>query len=125
MGKRLTCTRCGVENEYDVPPNESLATLREVRCRACGHRFTYGFRPEYVTEPEPREPSAPAEPYDARIETDAARERLTQHVTRHTTYHDRDRDILLLHLLDMADRLDGEIASVKRMLDVFVKRSLK
>ena len=124
MGKRLACTRCGVENEYDVPSNESLATLREVRGSAWGHRFTYGFRPEYVTESEPREPRA-EEPYDARIETDAARERLTQHVTRHTTYHDRDRDILLLHLLDMAERLDGEIASVKRMLDVFSKRSLK
>ncbi len=125
MGKRLSCTRCGIDNEYDVPANESLATLREVRCRACGHRFTYGFRPEYVTEPEPHEFRAPEEPFDSGIETDAARARLAQHVTRHTEYHDRDRDILLLHLLDMADRLDGEIASVKRMLDVFSKRNLK
>jgi len=43
-------------------------------------------------------------------------------VTRYTAYHDRDRDILLLHLLDMADRLDDELATIKRTLDVLTKR---
>jgi DNA-directed RNA polymerase subunit RPC12/RpoP len=127
MGKRLTCTRCGAENEYDVPTQEAAATLREVRCRACGKRFAYGFRPEYVTESEPqlRESRSSDASYDSATETVAARERLTQHVMRHTEYHDRDRDVLLLHLLDMADHLDHEQSSIKRALDVLIKRSSK
>jgi hypothetical protein len=83
--------------------------------------------PEYVTEADSELPErrGPGEPFDSAAETVVARERLTQHVTRHTEYHDRDRDILLLHLLDMADRLDHELSSVKRVLDVIVKRSAK
>ena len=41
---------------------------------------------------------------------------------QHRDYHDRDRDVLLLHLLDMADHLDHELATIKRTLDVLVKR---
>jgi thioredoxin-like negative regulator of GroEL len=110
-----------------VPAREADASLREVRCRACGHRFGYGFRPEYVTEPEsdPQEARAVAEPYDEATETAAALSRLTQHVMRHTEYHDRDRDILLLHLLDAHDQLDNELVSIKRSLDVLIKRSSK
>ena len=47
---------------------------------------------------------------------------LTRHVMQHRDYHDRDRDVLLLHLLDMADHLDHELATIKRTLDVLVKR---
>lgn len=124
MGKRLTCPRCGVANEHDVPANEVTATLRQVPCRACGHRFDYGFKPEYVTEAEapPREERAPDEPYDSSVEAVIAREHLTRYVMQHRDYHDRDRDVLLLHLLDMTDHLDHELAAIKRMLDVFIKR---
>lgn len=123
MGKRLTCPRCNTGNEYDVPAFEKSSPLREVRCRACGHRFPYGFAPEYVTEGEvdPEARRSPDEPSDGVI-TAAARERLSRHVARYPEYHDRDRDILLLGLLDMDDRLDNELASIKRMLDVIVKR---
>ena len=123
MGKRLTCPRCGVANEYDVPANEVTATLRQVACRACGHRFGYGFKPEYVTEAEPeiRERS-PAEPYDSSVEGVNAKARLERHVMQHREYHDRDRDVLLLHLIDMTYHLDHELGSIKRILDVLVKR---
>lgn len=123
-GKRLTCPRCGGGNEYDVPANEVTATLRQVPCRACGHRFNYGFKPEYVTEaePEPREERRADEPYDSSAAAVIARERLTRHLMQHRDYHDRDRDVLLLHLIDMADHLDHELAAIKRMLDVFIKR---
>ena len=120
MGKRLTCQRCGIGNEYAVPANEITATLRQIPCRACGHRFDYGFKPEYVTEAG-REPRR-NEPYDSSVEPTIARERLTRHVMQPREYHDRDRDVLLLHLLDMADHLDHELAAIKRVLDVFVKR---
>ena len=128
MGKQLTCPRCRAANEYDVPTIEATAPLREVRCRACGHRFAYGFRPEYVTNPEPElselgAPRATEAPYDAATEIVNARDRLASHVARHAEYHDRDRDVLLLYLIDMADRLDHELASIKRMLDVIIKRS--
>lgn len=124
MGKRLTCPRCSVSNDYDVPANEVTATLQKVPCRACGHRFSYGFKPEYVTEAEPelRDGPSPVEPYDSSAEAVTARQRLTWHVVQYRDYHDRDRDVLLLHLLNMADHLDHELAAIKRMLDVFVKR---
>ena len=124
MGKRLTCPRCNAENDYDVPAHEITAPLREVRCRACGHRFNYGFKPEYVTEAErePREERSPNEPYDSSVEAVIAKERLTRRVMQHREYHDRDRDVLLLHLIDMSDHLDHELAAIKRALDVFVKR---
>lgn len=125
MGKRLTCPRCGVSNEYDVPVNEVTATLRQIPCRGCGHRFNYGFKPEYVTEAEPeiREERTPAEPYDSAAEAETARERLTWHVVQYRDYHDRDRDVLLLHLLSMVDHLDHELGAIKRVLDVLTKRS--
>jgi hypothetical protein len=109
---------------YDVPANEVTAPLRDVGCRACGQLFSYGYAPEYVTEAnvEPQESRSPDEPYDAATETAVARERLSRHVVRYTEYHDRDRDILLLHQLDRADYLDSELSSIKRMLDVLVKR---
>jgi hypothetical protein len=37
-------------------------------------------------------------------------------------YHDRDRDVLLLHLIDRSEKRDHELAAIKRMLDVFIKR---
>ena len=125
MGKRLTCPRCGVGNEYDVPANEVAATLRQIPCRGCGHRFDYGFKPEYVTEaePAPQEERSAHEPYDSSVEPTIARERLTRYVMQHREYHDRDRDVLLLHLLDMADHLDHELTTIKRTIDVLVKRS--
>jgi hypothetical protein len=124
MGKRLTCPRCGASNKCDVPANGVTATLRPVPCRACGHRFNYGFKPEYVTEaePEPHQERSPEEPYDSSVEAVIAKERLTRHVMQHREYHDRDRDVLLLHLLDMADHLDNELAAIKRVLDVLTKR---
>jgi DNA-directed RNA polymerase subunit RPC12/RpoP len=123
MGKRLPCPRCGAASEYDVPPNEAMAPQREVKCRPCGHRFVYGFAPEYVTEAdrEPEEPRAPTA-YDLAAEVVIAREHLTRHVMQDRHYADRDRDVLLLHLLDMADHLDEELGSIKRVLDVIVKR---
>ena len=124
MGKRLTCPRCGVGNEYDVPANEVTASLQQIPCRACGHRFGYGFKPEYVTEAEaePREERSPHAPYDSSVEALIAKERLTRHVMQHRDYHDRDRDVLLLHLLDMAAHLDDDLATIKRTLDVLTKR---
>jgi hypothetical protein len=128
MGKRLTCPRCRVDHEYDVSANEATAPLQQVRCKSCPHRFSYGFAPEYVTSPDPelaeRGPRAD-EPYDAAAEAPAARDRLARHVARHTDYLDRDRDVLLLHLIDMEDHRDQELASIKRMLDVIVKRSTR
>ena len=123
MGKRLTCPRCGAASEYDVPSREVTASLQKVPCRACGHRFDYGYRPEYVTEAEPAHERSAAEPYDSSIEFADARERLGRHVMEHRQYHDRDRDVLLLHLLDVADHLGDELAAIKRVLDVLAKRS--
>ena len=127
MGKRLTCPRCAVAREYDVPTNEVTATLRQVPCRACGNRFDYGFKPEYVTEvePPPREERRADDPYDSSVEVVNARESLERHVMQHRDYHDRDRDVLLLHLIGMLDHLDHEIAALKRVLDVVVKRGMK
>ena len=126
VGKRLTCPRCTASNDYEVPANEVTATLRQVACRACGHRFGYGFKPEYVTEtePEPRERSH-AEPYDSSLEVANAKERLKRHVMQHREYHDRDRDVLLLHLIDMTYHLEQELAAIKRALDVIIKRGAK
>lgn len=123
MAKRLTCPRCAASAEYDVPPNEAMAPQRAVKCRPCGHRFIYGFAPEYVTEAdrEPEESRTPAA-YDLAAEIVIAREHLTRHVMQDLHYADRDRDVLLLHLVDMADHLDQELAAVKRVLDVIVKR---
>lgn len=124
MGKRLTCPRCGASADYDVPSNEAMAPQREVRCRPCGQRFIYGFAAEYVTEAErpPEEPRAP-EPYDLSAEVVLARDRLSRHVMQHREYSDRDRDLLLLHLLDLADHLDADLAAIKRTIDVIAKRS--
>ncbi|HSX23438.1 MAG TPA: hypothetical protein VLE97_11745 [Gaiellaceae bacterium] len=125
MGKRLMCPRCGSSAEYDVPVAEAMAPQREVKCRPCGHRFVYGFAAEYVTEAdrEPEEPTArSASTYDSSTEVVIARDRLSRHVMQHREYADRDRDVLLLHLLDMADHLDQELGAIKRMLDVFAKR---
>ena len=78
----------------------------------------------YVTEAEePRDQRTPNEPYDSATEAVLARDRLARHVVRFTEYHDRDRDILLLHLLDVADHLGEELSAIKRMIDVLVKRS--
>lgn len=74
------------------------------------------------SEPETREERSPAEPYSS-AEASIAKERLMRHVMQYRDYHDRDRDVLLLHLLDMGDRLDHELVAIKRMLDVLVKRS--
>ena len=108
--------------------NEAAAPLQQVRCRACSQRFAYGFAPEYVTEADPelaeRGPRAD-ESYDAAAEVPAARDRLARHVVRHADYLDRDRDVLLLHLIDMEDHRDQELASIKRMLDVIVKRGTR
>ncbi len=126
MGKRLTCPRCQAVNEYDVPPIEATVPLREVRCRPCGHRFNYGFAPEYVTAPDPEltelGAAQPANDLDIGAEVSFSRDRLARHVARHAEYHDRDRDILLLHLVDMADHLDHELSSIKRAIDVISKR---
>ena len=127
MGKRLTCPRCRIDNEYDVPALEAAVPLRDVGCRACGHRFAYGFAPEYVTAPdlalsELGSAHSAEVTYDATIEVGRARERLSRHVARHAEYHDRDRDVLLLHLVDMSDHLDHELSSVKRAIDVIAKR---
>ena len=121
------CPRCAVSNEYEVPANEVTATLQQIPCRACGHRFDYGFKPEYVTEAEAdlREDRSHDELYDSSVEAVIAKERLTRHVMQHREYHDRDRDVLLLHLLDMADHLDHELSSIKRVLNVLVKRGAK
>ena len=124
MGKRLTCPRCGASNEYEVPANEVTAALRQVPCRGCGHRFNYGFKPEYVTEAEAPscEERRADEPYDSAVEVMNARARLERHVMQHRDYHDRDRDVLLLRLVDMSDHLDTELAAIKRAIDVFTKR---
>lgn len=124
MGKRLSCPRCGDQAAHDVPANEAMAPLREIGCRACGHQFPYGFAAEYVTarEPEIREPSAHDDSYDGAAQAVVAREQLTRYVIQHAAYHDRDRDVLLLHLVDMAEHLDQDLLSIKRVLDVIVKR---
>ena len=84
----------------------------------------YGFKPEYVTEAEApaREDQQPAVTYDSAVEVFRAKDRLARYVMAYPDYHDRDRDILLLHLIDRGDQLDHELAAIKRMLDVFLKR---
>ena len=124
MGKRLTCSRCNATNEHDVPAIEATAPQREVRCRACGHRFVYGYAPEFVTEAEatPREGRSSDGAFDASVEIPAARDRLTRHVARYSEYADRDRDLLLLYQLDLAERVAEDLAAIRRTLDVIVKR---
>jgi hypothetical protein len=83
------------------------------------------FQPEYVTEREqPHDgDAAPIEPFDYATETALARDRLVQYVARHPDYLDRDRDLLLLQLLDATERLDDRLATIKRTLDVLVARA--
>jgi hypothetical protein len=122
--KRLPCTRCHAANDYDVPANEAMAPQRDVKCRACGHHFVYGFAPELVTEVErpPRDVETPPD-LDLAAETTRARERLERHIERYPEYVDRDRDILLLHQIDQADHLANELAALRRTLDVIAKRT--
>ena len=105
--------------------NEAMAPQREVRCRPCGQLFIYGFAPEYVTEAD-RAPedlrSAVDTSYDHAAEVVMARDRLARHVMQHREYADRDRDVLLLQLLDMVDHVDDDLASIKRAIDVIGKR---
>lgn len=125
MGKRLACPRCGASAEYDVPLAEAMAPQRDVQCRPCGHLFVYGFAPEFVIEADrvPSEDLRPADaPYDSSAEVVIARDRLSRHVAKYREYADRDRDILLLHLLDMADQIDGDLTVIKRAVDVIAKR---
>jgi predicted Zn finger-like uncharacterized protein len=124
MGKRLSCPSCHASADYDVPMNEAMATQREVKCRSCGHRFVYGFAAEYVTEAE-REPAEPHTSlvYDSAAEALIARDRLARHVMSNPQYADRDRDVLLLHLIDRADHIDAELSAIKRVIDVLAKRS--
>lgn len=126
MSKRLTCQHCGAASEYDVPANEVTAPHQEIRCRACGRRFAYGFKPEYVTGPEPPpEEGRPAErdpTYDPAADAVLSRERLARYVEQHRAYHDRDRDVLLLHLIDVAGQIGDELSAIKRVLDVLAKR---
>lgn len=123
MGKRLTCPRCSASIVYDVPEDEASAPLQEIRCRPCGHRFSYGFAAEYVTEPEPQEPQARAEaPDDIGIEYDAACRRLALHVARYPEYLDRDRDLLMLCLLDTGNQVRQDLAMIQRSIDVILKR---
>lgn len=127
MAKRLTCPHCRVIHDYDVPAREVLAPMRQVRCRGCGKSFNYGFVPEYTTERErtPLEHRSPSSRIDDAIEGSAARERLRQHVARYTEYHDRDRDLLLLQLLDASDHLANELGAIRRAVDVLCKRAAK
>lgn len=124
---KLTCPRCASENEHSVPTNEATTLQRDVRCRKCGHRFSYGFLPEYVTEAEPEHRgearSEAPDHIDDPATAIAVRERLARHVARYTEYVDRDRDILLLHSMAMMERLDSELTSIKRMVDVIAKRT--
>ena len=124
MGKRLMCPSCRAANEYDVPANEPTATLRDVRCRACNHSFPYGFKSEYVTEREPDETRDPTTSDFGDIASLAhgAHDRLARYVDKYTDYHDRDRDILLLHLVEMMQRLDERLSSLHRKLDVLIVR---
>lgn len=124
MGKRLMCPSCRSGNEYDVPVNETTATLCDVRCRTCGHHFPYGFKAEYVTERDPDEPRAPSSPDPADVGSlvDGVRERLARYVATYADYHDRDRDILLIYLVDMDQRLDERLSSLHRKLDVIITR---
>jgi hypothetical protein len=78
------------------------------------------FQPEYVTETE-RDANAP-EPFDYETAAALARDRLLQYMARHAEYLDRDRDLLLLQLLDATERLDDKLATIKRTLDVIVAR---
>jgi len=125
MGKRLSCPMCRASADYDVPTNEAMAPQREVKCRPCGHRFVYGFAPEYVTQDDrgPEEARAPSV-YDSAAEAVIARDRLARHVMQNPQYADRDRDVLLLHLIDRADHLDEELSAIKRVIDVLAKRSM-
>jgi len=108
-----------------VPSNEVTAPLREVKCRSCGHGFSYGFAPEYVIEAEldPHTRPDPDAPIDRATDTAAARDRLSRHVVRYPEYADRDRDVLLLYQLDLADHFEDELKAIRRVLDVIVKRS--
>lgn len=83
------------------------------------------FQPEYVTEHSSEHPThsedAPP-PFDYDTESSLARERVLQHVARHREYPGRDRDLLLLRLLDATERLDDRLAGFKRSLDVLATR---
>lgn len=119
MTKRIVCNRCGSKNEYEP------SVQQDVRCKLCGHHLSYGFHPEYVTEVrvDPQDEGTSFEAIDDPAIALAACERLARHVVRYTEYLDRDRDILLLHMIAMMDRLDSELASIKRMVDVIAKRT--
>jgi hypothetical protein len=65
----------------------------------------------------------PAVAYDSAVEVTRAKERLERHVMQHRDYHDRDRDVLLLHLIDMAEHLDQGLSAIKRVVDVLSVRS--
>jgi hypothetical protein len=77
------------------------------------------FQPEYVTETERLDGN---EPFDYETATALARDRLLQYMARHADYAGRDRDLLLLQLLDATERLDDKLAAIKRTLDVIVAR---
>jgi hypothetical protein len=73
-------------------------------------------------EPEPHESRAADDPFDGAAEAVKARDRLVKYVARYPEYADRDRDVLLLYLLDMTDHVDHELAGIKRAIDVLIKR---
>lgn len=81
------------------------------------------FQPEYVTEREPHDDAAPIEPFDYDTEIALARDRLYAQVAQQRNYPGRDRDLLLLRLLDESDRLDERLTVIKRTLDVLVTRT--
>jgi hypothetical protein len=75
------------------------------------------FQPEYVTETEPTD-----QPFDYEAEVVLARERLIQYAARHPDYLGRDRDLLLLRLLDAHERLEARLDAIKRAFDVLIAR---
>jgi hypothetical protein len=81
------------------------------------------FQLEYVTEHASRDEGAASAPFDYATETALARDRLIQHVARYPEYLDRDRDLLLLRLLDATEHLDDRLMTIKRTLDVIVVRA--
>jgi hypothetical protein len=81
------------------------------------------FQPAYVTETERLDgTSETTELFDYETAAARARDRLLQYMARHADYAGRDRDLLLLRLMDATERLDDKLAAIKRTLDVLVVR---
>jgi transcription elongation factor Elf1 len=102
---QLTCTCCLSENSY--APEERIGDVHRhggaARCKACGEVFN-------VAAPD----DAHALKRHKHREVVEARVRLLAHVSKHPDYLDRDRDLLLLHLVERIDELHLDLSKITK-----------